>query len=379
MDPNYPRNRPVDRTTPVYNAYSSQIPQFYHPRTSQYTTGADADKVLEYLSKKGYVRTEAMLRRESDVPQDANGAPVVSKTAEVGGPKYTAAFELLKKYTDDNLEVYRPELRKLLWPVFVYSFLDLVGEYYARDAENFFAKFKPLFERDHDEDVKKLQAVRLPAHLKDSNTARIYMDNKYRVTMTQMPFYSLIQFLESKIDSGGETVTSIIKEHVNVVTVERTAHADKSIAAILARGNGEEELPAEDEGIPGHNPGNPKTDRDGGDQQSTLKVMFGQHPRDPDLHDDVRAELQDHDAKNPPGPGQNSLLDEYEAQIKREPTEDAPSRELIPLPPSLARDVSMEVQKIIEHRDRYKIEGRTGGVGPAVSVTMFTFHNTFDR
>jgi transcription initiation factor TFIID subunit 5 len=39
----------------------------------------------------------------------------------------------------------------------------------------------------------------------------------------------------------------------------------------------------------------------------------------------------------------------------------------------------MEVQKIIEHRDRYKMEGRTGGVGPAVSVTMYTFHNTYDR
>lgn len=39
----------------------------------------------------------------------------------------------------------------------------------------------------------------------------------------------------------------------------------------------------------------------------------------------------------------------------------------------------MEVQKIKENRDRFKIEGRTGGVGPGVSVTMFTFHNTFDN
>lgn len=41
----------------------------------------------------------------------------------------------------------------------------------------------------------------------------------------------------------------------------------------------------------------------------------------------------------------------------------------------------MEVQKVKENRDRFKIDGRdgrTGGVGPGLSVTMFTFHNTFD-
>ena len=33
----------------------------------------------------------------------------------------------------------------------------------------------------------------------------------------------------------------------------------------------------------------------------------------------------------------------------------------------------MEVQRIKENRDRFRIEGRSGGVGPGVSVTMFTF------
>lgn len=64
--------------------------------------------------------------------------------------------------------------------------------------------------------------------------------------------------------------------------------------------------------------------------------------------------------------------------IKKEEDEDAPTRADIPYPPSTARDVAMEVQKVKENRDRFKIEGRTGGVGPAVSVCMFTFHNTHD-
>lgn len=333
--------------------------------------------MLEYLSKKGYVRTEAMLRKESE-PQ-TNGQPPVTQSTEAGGVKYTKAFDLLRKYTEDNLDLYRPELRKLLWPTFVYSFLDLVREFYTKDAETFFAAYQNLFERDHEDDVKVLRQVRLQSHLQESRIAKLYIENKYRITLTTMPFYNLIQFLESKQFEGGQALMDVIRDHLNIVTVDRTATAEKSIAAILAGGQGEDELPAEDEGIPGHNPGHPLTTRhDPEADAARIRLQLGAYPQDPDLHDDVRAALQDEDAKQEPRPGQATLIDEFEQRIKREPTEDGPSRDTVPLPPSLARDVSMEVQKIIEHRDRYKMEGRTGGVGPAVSMTMYTFHNTYD-
>lgn len=333
--------------------------------------------MLEYLSKKGYVRTEAMLRKESE-PQP-NGQSLTSQGSEQGGIKYTKAFDLLKKYTEDNLDLYKPELRKLLWPIFVYSYLDMVEQYFPKDADTFFSLFKGPFERDHDEDVKILRQVRLPAHIKESRIAKLYMDNKYRVTLTNMPFFNLMQFLESKSFEGGQTLIDVIRGHLNIVTVDRTATAEKSIAAILAAGQGDDDLPAEDEGIPGHNPGHPLTTRhDPEAEASRIRLQLGAYPQDDDLRDDVRAALQEEDAKVPPRPGQTSLVDEFEQRIKQEPSDDVPSRDTVPLPPSLARDVSMEVQKIIEHRDRYKLEGRTGGVGPGVSVTMFTFHNTFD-
>jgi hypothetical protein len=48
--------------------------------------------VLEYLSKKGYVRTEAMLRKESEQPQGTNGGPLVPKEVDAGAEKYRKAF-----------------------------------------------------------------------------------------------------------------------------------------------------------------------------------------------------------------------------------------------------------------------------------------------
>lgn len=326
------------------------------------------------------MRTEAVLRKESEMA-GANGNSLVSQGLEQGRAKYKKAFDLLRTYTDDVLDVYKPELRKLLWPIFVYSFLDLVKEYYMKDAEKFFADYRNMFERDHSDDVKTLSALKSPPHLTDSRVAKLYLENKYRITMTMMPFYNLVQFLEAKQFDGGQVITDLIRAHIQMVTVDRTTTAEKSIAAILARGQGEDELPAEDEGIPGHAPGHPLTQRHDPDADaSRIRLTLGPYPQDQDLQDDVRAALQDEDAKNAPRPGQTSLVDEYEQRIKREPTDDVPSRDIIPIPPSLARDVAMEVQKVVEHRDRYRLEKtRTGGVGPGVSVTMYTFHNTFDR
>ena len=48
-------------------------------------------KVIEYLSKKGYSKTEAMLRIES-ANQDVEGRSVNLKSDETRGSKYLHAF-----------------------------------------------------------------------------------------------------------------------------------------------------------------------------------------------------------------------------------------------------------------------------------------------
>jgi transcription initiation factor TFIID subunit 5 len=96
------------------------------------------------------------------------------------------------------------------------------------------------------------------------------------------------------------------------------------------------------------------------------------------MEEDVRAELADEDIKIPPVAGKNTFTQEFDHMIKKEEEEEAPTRADIPFPPSTARDVAMEVMKVKENRDRYKLDGRTGGVGPGISVCMFTFHNTYD-
>ena len=253
----------------------------------------------------------------------------------------------------------------------------MVDEYYTTESRAFFITFKTYFEREHEDDLRALEPISLPEHANNNEIAKIYRGAKYRLTLSTVAFFNLIQFLEGKEKDGGAVIIGVLQTHLNIVTVDRIAEDQQSLAKLLGRSNIIEDFPAEDEGIPGHNPGSANTDRNAGSTVLT-RLKLGPLPMESDLLGDVQADLEDEDIKHPPIDGQISLAQEFERHIKREESEDAPNRLDVPLPPSLARDVAMEVQKVKENRDRFRIEGRTGGVGPGVSVVMFTFHNTYD-
>lgn len=332
--------------------------------------------VLEYLSKKGYSRTEAVLRKES-LNIDANGTPIVSSIMDMGGKRYKIAFELALRWVDNSLEIYKAELNRLLWPLFVYCFLTCMSDYFPEDGQAFFRAFRPMFEAEHEDDVRALSSVYLPEHVQDNNIAKLYLENRYRLSLSEMAYRLLVSYLEAQNADGGQIILDVIQSRMDLRSVSRAASgAERSLSKILAQRGGDANVPAEDEGIPGHNPGSANLTQNAPAVLS--KLSLGPMPMEPELLEDVKAELSEYDSAHPPAPGQPSLTDEFEQRIKREPLDDVPSRESMPFPPSSARDVAMEVQKIKENRDRFRIEGRTGGVGPGVSVTMFTFHNTFD-
>ena len=78
-----------------------------------------------------------MLRAESanqDVSRTIEGA----LPPPPGPPRYLDAYEKLKSWIDDTLDVYKPELRRLLWPIFVHCYLNLVAQMYPNISRQFF-------------------------------------------------------------------------------------------------------------------------------------------------------------------------------------------------------------------------------------------------
>ncbi|RVX72846.1 hypothetical protein B0A52_03199 [Exophiala mesophila] len=332
--------------------------------------------VIDYLAKKGYHRTEAMLRAESSNQEIARESPF----QPTGPPanRYFETFVRLKAWTDDALDIYKPEVSRLLWPFFVYTYFELITQLHAKEAARFFQKFSEEFRREHEYDLRSMERITLPEHSEDK-VARLYRENKYRLSISQAAFVYFMQFLESLPEFGFKLLMKIVENHLDLRQVDRGADDRFSFAAVIARGAEGQDMPAEDEGIPGHRPGNAvsSTDPTVGNNLATLKL--GKLPMEKEAEEDVRAEVTELDSSAPPRPGQESLLQTHEMlNIKQEEEDEGPNRAEIPFPPSTARDVAMEVQKIRENRDRLKIETRTGGIGPALSTVMYTFHNTHD-
>lgn len=246
---------------------------------------------------------------------------------------------------------------------------------YTQDARLFFEGNKNLFLPEHTDDVRALESISLPEHVQSNTVANLYRNNKYRLVLSNPAFAHLIQFLESKQRDGGSVMTAILSSYCSVITKDRTADERFSFAALLGADHA---APAEDEGIPGHHPGSAYTGDNPAMAGTLPRLKLGKLDFEPTMEADVRGELAEEDAKNPPQPGRNTLIQEFDQMIKKEEDEEAPTRAEIPFPPATARDVAIEVQKVKENRDRFRIEGRTGGVGPGVSICMFTFHNTYD-
>ncbi|PBP16255.1 WD domain-containing protein, partial [Diplocarpon rosae] len=330
--------------------------------------------VIEYLVKKGYNRTEQTLRMESS-NLDKDGRPIQDRAEDLGNGKYSKAFELLSNWVDQNLDIYKSELRRILWPIFTYSFFDLIIDADPAEAQKFFLRFSGQFDRVHDDELKIFATIKLPQQIFDNPIAKLYRENKYRLPLNTNAYFNLITFLESKAKEGGTVIILLLQSYCEIRETRRGPINQFSFDAIINQGRNLDSEEADfQEGVVGAFTG--VTNKDIMDNNATLRL--GMMPIEGELAQDVRGELEDEDARNPPPIGKNSLVEEFEQNIKREDSADGPNRNEIPLPPSRARDVIMEVQKVKENRDRFRIDARSSGIGPGVSVCMFTFHNTLD-
>lgn len=258
----------------------------------------------------------------------------------------------------------------------MYSYLELVTNAYAEDAKVFLRDIGPNFQPVHADDLKIFATVTLPQHVTENATTKLYKENKYRIPLNQHATGDLFNFLERESEQGGAVIRHLLVAYCQVDSTARGPITPFSFEAVYRKSrNTEPEEIDTNEGVPGVNIG--LSNKDVLDPTAPLKL--GPLPMDLELREDIRAEIEEEERRNPPPPGRPSMLEEFDQKIKREDSADVPSRADIPLPPSRPRDIMLEMQKVRENRDRFKIDGHTGGVGVPISACMFTFHNTLGR
>ncbi|CCX34827.1 Similar to Transcription initiation factor TFIID subunit 5; acc. no. O13282 [Pyronema omphalodes CBS 100304] len=321
--------------------------------------------VMEYLSKKGYSKTEAMLRVES-AHTDADGRPIIAKPEEYADVMYERAYSHLRRWIDNSLDIYKPDLKRLEYPIFIHFYLTMISGGHLTPGKTFWKNHVNEHEATHGYDLEELSRINLPVHVEENKLAKLYRTNKYRVKLPVTTKNLLLHFLEETADDGGQTLLSCLNQHIELISLPGRA-------SLFVRGA---EL-QEGEGIVGHTSGR-------GDLSENLpNVKLGMLPMDKELMKEVEEELREEDTKMKDISRSDelgvtagkSLIDEF-SKIKREEGEDSPAREAIPLPPYTIADVEDEVRQVKEYREKVQIKG---GPSPALpSVCMYTFHNTND-
>ena len=260
-------------------------------------------------------------------------------------------------------------MRRILYPVFVYSFLELASRGYVKACKEFFEAHAPEHESLRLHDLRELSAISSLEHVQHNELAKLYRENKYRISITRTTFNLLTYHMHDNESAGGGIITRFLNDHMDIHII--TGHP----TTLNAR---DETGLGEDEGIPGHT----STRRSATGELLHLKL--GAYPMDKEFIADVEERLVQEDANERQATRQDesglasgvrSLVDEFR-NIKREETEDSPLRDDIPLPPYKGADIEREVRMVKESRKKFNLLNTSSPALP--SVCMYTFHNTND-
>lgn len=457
------------------NAQSSS--QGQGPRPGGPFSASDLNRiVLEYLNKKGYHRTEAMLRAESGrtlTPQNKQ-SPANTKTGRLPDPRaipptvernarpvsnpvpakrdaddqtvvsadqlrentspesYIRAYSLLRNWTDASLEFYKPELLRIIYPIFIYLFLSLVPKspLYAR---RFFDRFSLDFKISHGSEINRLFSVNSIDHIKENEVANAFQTNRYRVTISRTTLNLLLYFLNENEGVGGSLIISIINQHLEPNIVETVTSKDTLAdgVKILESEDGKSDITAEVNSTVVKLGPFPKEEEFSKEVETELKIKDEQDKRQGDVSPgDRKTLLQEYRAMNnepyneatntsttagsaetapavkEEGDDNNETKENEEEDADKEKGDtsnapvtpkvsekklqsqqvakaaaaepkdammESPSITSLPLPLKTSLDLKLEIQKIKESRDAIKLDDLQLALP---SVCMYTFHNT---
>ncbi|KAG2213828.1 hypothetical protein INT47_001097 [Mucor saturninus] len=384
-------------STPPNNTQGSTDPA--QPPTGASPSPADIDKmVASYLQKKGYKATEAIFARESkgdavsleDVGEGTNkkeknkpestDEPLKNSTAESaveppaatvetekraaaigestsGDPdSYHVSYKCLRQWIENSLDWYKPELRSVLFPIFVHSYLDLVGKNIPEKAKQFMDVYRLDHVELHTPDLNTLQTVTEPQHIRENELAQMYRNNKYNLRMSSVPFELIINYLQ---DNKFMSLLRIVNQYLNIQVVH---------GKLLKSAGG---LEMDDVGITGH-----QTQQI--EEFNKQSVQLGLIQLDQAFKDEVEQAIKDMESskkdenEQTPVNDQSPLIETFK-KVVQENTSDGPAFGDIPLPPYRGTDITAEIESLNNLNHRMPLND-----GSLPSICCYTFHNTHD-
>ncbi|KAI8366841.1 WD40-repeat-containing domain protein [Radiomyces spectabilis] len=322
---------------------------------------SDLDQIMTaYFQRKGYRRPDTtshtarghvvsleQIRQELHPTENVPGYVRFMATAEQGNPDaYANSYRSLREWVENALDIYKPELAFVLFPMFVYSYLDLIMNNMSEQAHYFMETFKQDHMATHSSDITTFASLIDPQHVQDNAIAQLYLNNKYHLQLSAVPLELLVNYLQ---DNKFRLLLRIYNQHLNIqVTQDKL----KSAGGLEVRG------PV---GILGHTP----------QPRSTL------HPQD-DTGAATDHELQDREdgqrIDKSSSMYEDTVMMDSLKEVKQEYTADSPSLPDVPIPHQGGMDVEAEIATLKELGKKVRL---TSAALP--SVCAYTFYNTHDN
>ncbi|KAK4275863.1 hypothetical protein QN277_018877 [Acacia crassicarpa] len=207
----------------------------------------DEDQVLgfvtAYLRKKGFTQTEHAFQEELQQNKNTSSAnslvePDIAKQIlsfsklESGPARFHDGYSRLRSWAYSSLDLYKHELLRVLYPVFIHCFIDLVAKGHIQEARNFFNIFREDHDMLHLRDLQKLEGVLSPSHLQEMEFAHSLRQSKFKIKICEYSYELLLQHLHN---TQSTTILGIINEHIDfqVTSGQPSAISDDPEAVTL--------------------------------------------------------------------------------------------------------------------------------------------------
>lgn len=183
--------------------------------------------VMTYLKKKGFKQTELAFQEEQQRqhsktafnstnshvdPEIASQILSFSSELESSPAQYHEGYGKLRSWAYSSLDLYKHELLRVLYPVFVHCFMDLIAKGHIQEARIFFNGFREDHEMMHSRDLQKLEGVLSPSHLEEMEFAHSLRQSKFNIKICQYSYDLLLQYLHK---TQSVVMLGLINEHIN--------------------------------------------------------------------------------------------------------------------------------------------------------------------
>ncbi|XP_057466815.1 transcription initiation factor TFIID subunit 5-like isoform X2 [Actinidia eriantha] len=179
--------------------------------------------VIAYLKKKGFKQTELAFQEEqqkqqqhtktsSSIDHDIAKHILSFSESENVPALYRDGYRKLRSWTYSSLDQYKHELLRVLYPVFIHCFMDLVAKGHIQEARTFFNSFHEDHKMMHLRDLQKLEGVLSPSHLEEMEFAHSLRRSKVNIKICQYSYELLLQYLHK---TQSIMMLGVINEHIN--------------------------------------------------------------------------------------------------------------------------------------------------------------------